>query len=95
MQRPTFEFRYSECIPPVVNDYLKKHHPNCKGYLITVNDEYRISNKCTVVVIETDTADMGVLGVNEIDLRGNIAFCKAINNHANCIERGSTLHFTF
>jgi hypothetical protein len=67
-----------------VNAFLRERFPDHKGFLITLDEEQRRRDTCTVNVLYENEVEMIVFAPTELQLNGQIQYFKSLNSHAKC-----------
>ncbi len=70
-----------------VNALLRDRFPDHKGFLITLNEEQRLRDICTINVLYENEGEMVVFAPTELQLNGQIQYFKSLNNHAKCTTK--------
>ena len=76
-----------------VEALIAKEFPDCKGYLITHNEDQRKDDCCTINVLYDNEADIIVCAPTEHHLHGEIHYCKNLNRHATCTSVNNKVIF--
>jgi hypothetical protein len=91
-----------------VNAFLRERFPEHKGFLITLDEEQRRRETCTINVLYENEVEMVVFAPSELQLSGQIQYFKGLNSHATCTTKApkivygqvydgysAVLHFAF
>ena len=99
---------YSKSRAYPVEALLREKFPDYKGFLITLNEEQRSRDICTINVLYEHEGELVVFAPTELQLNGQILYYKNLNSHAKCTTKtpeivfgqfnnaySAVLHFTF
>ena len=70
-----------------VNALLRERFPEHSGFLITLDEEQRSRDICTINVLYENEVEMIVFAPTELQLSGQIQYFKSLNSHAKCTTK--------
>ena len=70
-----------------VNALLRERFPDHKGFLITLDEELRSRDICTINVLYENEVEMIVFAPTELQLNVQIQYFKSLNSHATCTTK--------
>jgi hypothetical protein len=76
-----------------VNALLRNRYPEHKGFLITLDEDQRTKDMCTINVLYENEGEMVVFAPTELQLNGQIHYFKSLNSHATCTTRTPEVAF--